>query len=89
MLFVTLQGVKLDDHGNIQVDEYQNTGVPGIYALGDVCGKALLTPGARKLYRKFPTCEVVGHVLRNNICVLCINSYLITACLLMGDIYVG
>lgn len=27
------------------VDEYQNTSRKGIYALGDVCGKALLTPG--------------------------------------------
>ena len=25
--------------------QFQNTSKPGIYALGDVCGKALLTPG--------------------------------------------
>ena len=30
----------------IQVDEYQNTSAPNIYALGDVCGKVELTPMA-------------------------------------------
>ncbi|XP_050418903.1 glutathione reductase, mitochondrial [Patella vulgata] len=39
-------GVALDKKGNIQVDEYQNTTADKIYALGDVCGKALLTPVA-------------------------------------------
>ncbi|XP_064639387.1 glutathione reductase, mitochondrial-like [Lineus longissimus] len=39
-------GVKLDSRGNIQVDEFQSTSAPNIYALGDVCGKALLTPVA-------------------------------------------
>ncbi|KAI8999073.1 glutathione reductase [Trametes punicea] len=39
-------GVKLDEKGNVTVDEYQETGVPGIIALGDVAGKALLTPVA-------------------------------------------
>lgn len=39
-------GVKLDEKGNVVVDEYQETGVPGIIALGDVAGKALLTPVA-------------------------------------------
>ena len=34
-----------DRTGHIQVDEFQNTSAPKIYALGDVCGKALLTPG--------------------------------------------
>jgi glutathione reductase (NADPH) len=28
------------------VDEYQNTSVPGVYALGDVCGNIELTPVA-------------------------------------------
>ncbi|KAL4220178.1 hypothetical protein ACF0H5_020586 [Mactra antiquata] len=45
-------GVKLDNKGNIAVDEYQNTCVPNIYALGDVCGKALLTPVAIAAGRK-------------------------------------
>lgn len=39
-------GVEVDKRHNIVVDEFQNTNVPGIYALGDVCGKALLTPVA-------------------------------------------
>ncbi|KAJ8309670.1 hypothetical protein KUTeg_011535, partial [Tegillarca granosa] len=39
-------GLNQDKHGHIVVDEYQNTNVPNIYALGDVCGKALLTPVA-------------------------------------------
>jgi len=39
-------GVKMDEKGNIIVDEYQNTNVKGITAIGDVQGKALLTPVA-------------------------------------------
>jgi len=39
-------GVKVDDSGNIIVDEWQNTNVPNIFAIGDVCGKYLLTPVA-------------------------------------------
>jgi len=38
-------GMELD-RGHIKVDAFQNTNVPNIYALGDVCGKALLTPVA-------------------------------------------
>ena len=32
-------GVTLNERGFIAVDEYQNTVVPGIYALGDVTGE--------------------------------------------------
>ncbi|KAL6308015.1 glutathione reductase [Sparassis latifolia] len=39
-------GVEVDKHGNVVVDEYQNSRVPGIHALGDVAGRALLTPVA-------------------------------------------
>jgi len=39
-------GVELDKKGDVVVDDFQNSKVPGIYALGDVCGKALLTPVA-------------------------------------------
>lgn len=39
-------GVKLDAKGNVVVDEYQNSTVDGVYAIGDVQGKALLTPVA-------------------------------------------
>lgn len=41
-------GVTTDKKGHIIVDEYQNTAVDGIYALGDVCGHAELTPGKIK-----------------------------------------
>ncbi|WAR28770.1 GSHR-like protein [Mya arenaria] len=51
-------GVKMDSRGNVVVDEYQNTSRPGVYALGDVCGRALLTPvaiaaGRRLAHRLF------------------------------------
>jgi glutathione reductase (NADPH) len=39
-------GVKMDGEGNIVVDEYQNSNVKGITAIGDVAGRALLTPVA-------------------------------------------
>jgi glutathione reductase (NADPH) len=39
-------GVKQTSKGHIEVDEYQNTNVDGIYALGDVTGQAELTPVA-------------------------------------------
>jgi glutathione reductase (NADPH) len=38
--------IACDEAGNIVVDEYQNTSVKGIYALGDVCGQVELTPMA-------------------------------------------
>jgi glutathione reductase (NADPH) len=38
-------GIKFDKDGFIIADEYQNTHQPGVLALGDVCGKAMLTPG--------------------------------------------
>ena len=39
-------GVQLTDEGYIRVDDYQNTNVPGVYAIGDVCGRVELTPVA-------------------------------------------
>jgi glutathione reductase (NADPH) len=39
-------GVKLDDKRNIVVNEYQETNVKGVHAIGDVAGEALLTPVA-------------------------------------------
>jgi len=39
-------GVALDTGGHIAVDRFQNTNVPGIYAIGDVTGRAELTPVA-------------------------------------------
>ncbi|KAF2808167.1 uncharacterized protein BDZ99DRAFT_488934 [Mytilinidion resinicola] len=39
-------GVKLTKSGHVAADEFQNTSVEGVYALGDVTGKAELTPVA-------------------------------------------
>ncbi|CAM1503965.1 Fc.00g015560.m01.CDS01 [Cosmosporella sp. VM-42] len=39
-------GVKLNKKGQVVVDEYQNSSVENIYALGDVTGEAELTPVA-------------------------------------------
>ncbi|KAL6860382.1 Glutathione reductase [Amphichorda felina] len=39
-------GVKVNDNGFIVVDEYQNSSVDNIYALGDVTGQIELTPVA-------------------------------------------
>ncbi|KAK8025082.1 hypothetical protein PG990_002905 [Apiospora arundinis] len=39
-------GVNTDERGHIVADDFQNTNVENIYALGDVCGKAELTPVA-------------------------------------------
>ncbi|NWH72354.1 GSHR protein, partial [Piaya cayana] len=45
-------GVQVDAKGHVVVDEYQNTTRKGIYAVGDVCGRALLTPVAIAAGRK-------------------------------------
>ncbi|XP_007119089.1 glutathione reductase, mitochondrial isoform X1 [Physeter macrocephalus] len=54
-------GIQTDDKGHILVDEFQNTNVKGVYAVGDVCGKALLTPVAiaagRKLAHRLFECK--------------------------------
>jgi len=39
-------GVQTDAGGHVTVDRYQVTSVPNIYAVGDVTGRALLTPVA-------------------------------------------
>jgi glutathione reductase (NADPH) len=39
-------GIELDAAGFIATDAYQNTNVPGVYAIGDVTGRAALTPVA-------------------------------------------
>ena len=45
-------GVELTERGNIYSDEFENTSVPGIHALGDVTGKLDLTPVAVKAGRQ-------------------------------------
>jgi glutathione reductase (NADPH) len=39
-------GVRLDAGGHVEVDEYQQTSVPGVFAVGDVTGRVTLTPVA-------------------------------------------
>ena len=45
-------GVKLDEHGYVAVNEWQETSVKHIYAIGDVCGQVELTPVAIAAGRK-------------------------------------
>ncbi|KAL2809342.1 hypothetical protein BJX63DRAFT_365373 [Aspergillus granulosus] len=45
-LHLNVPGVKLNEKGYVVVDEYQNSSVDGIYAIGDVTGQAELTPVA-------------------------------------------
>ncbi|KAG8527982.1 GTP-binding protein gtr1 [Bacidia gigantensis] len=45
-------GIKTDPKGHIVADDYQNTSIDNIYALGDVCGKIELTPVAIAAGRK-------------------------------------
>ena len=45
-LNLAVTGVELNERGMIKVDDFQNTNVPGIYALGDVTGRVPLTPVA-------------------------------------------
>jgi glutathione reductase (NADPH) len=45
-LDLSATGVACDELGHIRADDYQETEVPGIYALGDVCGRIALTPVA-------------------------------------------
>ncbi|MDX5446217.1 MAG: glutathione-disulfide reductase [Zoogloeaceae bacterium] len=39
-------GIQADEDGKVPVDAFQNTDVPGIYAIGDITGQAELTPVA-------------------------------------------
>ncbi|KAG7535954.1 hypothetical protein FFLO_03552 [Filobasidium floriforme] len=41
-----LPNIELDKQGDIVADEYQNSNVEGVYVIGDVAGKVLLTPVA-------------------------------------------
>ena len=44
-------GIRLNDHGFIQVDEYLQTSVPGVYAMGDVTGGPAFTHSSYDDYR--------------------------------------
>jgi len=39
-------GVEVDPGGHVHVDDWQNTNVPGVHAIGDVTGRLALTPVA-------------------------------------------
>lgn len=45
-LGLSAAGVKTDKSGFIEVDDFQQTSTPGVFAVGDVCGKIQLTPTA-------------------------------------------
>ncbi|KAI9303939.1 hypothetical protein BJ944DRAFT_203576 [Cunninghamella echinulata] len=51
-LNLDVAGIQTNDRGYITVDDYQNTSVNGIYALGDVSGNHELTPVAIAAGRK-------------------------------------
>ncbi len=51
-LGLEMAGVKVLPNGIIPVDDYENTNVQGIYAIGDVTGKVPLTPVAIAAGRK-------------------------------------
>ena len=64
-------GVNILANGIIPVDEYENTNVPGIYAIGDVTGKMPLTPVAitagRRLADRLFNNKTFSKVNYNNI----------------------
>lgn len=65
-------GLDMDKQGIINIDAYQNTSVPGIYAIGDVTSLPALTPVAIAAGRKLADRLFGGlknaHVNRENIC---------------------
>ncbi|KAF7978715.1 hypothetical protein HWV62_44997 [Athelia sp. TMB] len=59
-------GVDLDKQGNVVVDEYQNSTVEGIMSIGDVQGKALLTPVAIAAGRRLGNRLFGGEKFKND-----------------------
>jgi alkyl hydroperoxide reductase subunit AhpF len=73
----------ISSRGYIKVDEYQNTSVPNVFALGDVCGNVELTPVAvsagttKCLISAFSLLSVdcvfpLGDSVRSALCVTCV-----------------
>jgi glutathione reductase (NADPH) len=58
-------GVRTDAGGYVAVDAFQNTSVPGIYAVGDVTGQAELTPVAIAAGRRLADRLCGGHTGRH------------------------
>jgi glutathione reductase (NADPH) len=54
-------GVACDEEGHVLVDAFQNTSVPGIYAVGDVTDRKALTPVAVAAGRALADRLVGGH----------------------------
>ncbi|OBJ13959.1 mercuric reductase [Mycobacterium colombiense] len=50
-LMLESAGIRLNDHGFIDVDEYLQTSVPGVYAMGDVKGGPAFTHSSYDDYR--------------------------------------
>lgn len=65
-------GLTLDAHGFIPVDAFQNTEIPGIYAIGDVTSAKALTPVAiaagRRLCDRLFGNKPKAHLDYDNIC---------------------
>lgn len=58
-------GVKLGDNGEIEVDDRMETNVPGVYAIGDVVGKAMLAHVA-SAQGKIAVDNIMGNVRTMN-----------------------
>lgn len=54
-LNLSATGVESDHCGLIKVDEYQNTNIPGVHAIGDITGHTPLTPVAIAAGRRLAT----------------------------------
>jgi glutathione reductase (NADPH) len=59
-------GVELDDAGNVVVDEWQETNIKGIFSIGDVQGKAQLTPVAIAAGRRLSNRLYGGEAFKND-----------------------
>uniref|UniRef100_A0A0N4Z0M4 Glutathione reductase n=1 Tax=Parastrongyloides trichosuri TaxID=131310 RepID=A0A0N4Z0M4_PARTI len=74
-------GVKTNEIGEIIVDEYQNTSKRGIYAVGDICGKFLLTPVAiaagRRLAHRLFNKEETNKLVYENIATVVFSHPLV------------
>jgi len=59
-------GVKLNEKGEVLTDEYQETNVHGVYSIGDVSGRVLLTPVAIAAGRRLSNRLFGGDKFKND-----------------------
>lgn len=59
-------GIKVDKTGSVVVDEWQETNVKGVFSIGDVQGKALLTPVAIAAGRRLSNRLYGGEQFKND-----------------------